>query len=101
MVIYDDIDLEPGQIRIRKKGSAGGHNGMKKHHSAHAGTDRFARIRVGIGAKPDRWDLADYVLAPFPPEAERRVDEAIAQAADAGELIVAGDIEKAMNLYNG
>ena len=64
IVIYDDIDLDPGQLRIRKKGSAGGHNGMK-NIIAMTGTDAFARIRVGTGAKPKNWDLADYVLAPF------------------------------------
>ncbi len=100
LVIYDDIDTEPGHLRIRKKGSAGGHNGMK-NIIAHVGTDKFARIRVGIGAKPDRWDLADYVLAPFPKEVRADVDDAIHRAAQAAEMIVAGDIEKAMNLYNG
>ena len=61
IVIYDDISLEPGQIRIRKKGSAGGHNGIK-NIIAHLGTQEFPRIRIGVGEKPARMDLADYVL---------------------------------------
>ena len=65
IVIYDDISLEPGQLRIRKKGSAGGHNGIKSI-IAHLGTQEFPRIKVGVGAKPDRMDLADYVLGHFP-----------------------------------
>ena len=64
IVIYDDIDLEPGQIRIRKKGSAGGHNGIKSI-IAQIGTQNFYRIKVGVGAKPKGWDLADYVLGTF------------------------------------
>ena len=99
LVIYDDIDLEPGKLRIRKKGSAGSHNGMKSVIQC-LGTDRFARIRVGIGGKPEHWDLADYVLAPFAPEARAAVDEAISHAADAAELIDAGEIDKAMNQFN-
>lgn len=99
IVIYDDIDLDPGQLRIRKKGSAGGHNGMK-NIIAMTGTDAFARIRVGTGAKPENWDLADYVLAPFGKDERKAVDEAEKNAADAVELIVQGDIDRAMNLFN-
>ncbi|MEG2871488.1 MAG: aminoacyl-tRNA hydrolase, partial [Clostridium sp.] len=64
IVIFDDISLEPGQLRIRKKGSAGGHNGIK-NIIAQLGTQEFARIKVGVGAKPPRMDLADYVLGHF------------------------------------
>lgn len=64
IVIYDDISLEPGQLRVRKKGSAGGHNGMK-NIIAHLGTQDFPRIRVGVGEKPAGMDLADYVLGRF------------------------------------
>ena len=99
IVIYDDISLDPGQIRVRKKGSAGGHNGIK-NIIACLGTDKFKRIRVGIGAKPDRWDLADYVLAPFTPENREKIEDAIKDAADALELILSGDIDEAMNRYN-
>ena len=59
IVVYDDISLAPGQIRIRKKGSAGGHNGIK-NIIANLGTDRFMRVKVGVGEKPKNWDLADY-----------------------------------------
>ena len=65
VVIYDDISLEPGQLRIRLKGSAGGHNGIK-NIIANLGTQDFPRIKVGVGAKPPRMDLADYVLGRFP-----------------------------------
>ena len=99
IVIYDDISLDPGQIRVRKKGSAGGHNGIK-NIIACLGTDKFKRIRVGTGAKPDRWDLADYVLAPFTPENREKIEDAIKDAADALELILSGDMDEAMNRYN-
>ena len=99
IVVYDDISLDPGQIRVRKKGSAGGHNGIK-NIIACLGTDKFKRIRVGIGAKPDRWDLADYVLAPFTPENREKIEDAIKDAADALELILSGDMDEAMNRYN-
>ena len=99
VVIYDDISLEPGLIRIRKKGSAGGHNGMKNIIS-HLGTDRFTRIRIGIGEKPKEWDLADYVLAPFGREDRGKVNEAVKDAVSALEMILQGDTDGAMNRYN-
>ena len=72
LVISDDIDLEAGRLRIRKKGSAGGHNGLK-NIVRHLGTEEFARIRVGVGAKPDPdYDLADYVLGHFSPEERKK-----------------------------
>ena len=67
LVIYDDISLAPGNLRIRQKGSAGGHNGIKSL-IAHAGTQEFARIKIGVGTKPEGWDLADYVLSRFSKE---------------------------------
>ena len=100
IVIYDDIDLEPGQIRIRKKGSAGGHNGIKSI-IAQIGTQNFYRIKVGVGAKPKGWDLADYVLGRFSSEERELVDKAICDAADAVEMILKDGIEVAMNHYNG
>lgn len=100
IVIYDDIDLEPGQIRIRKKGSAGGHNGIKSI-IAQIGTQNFYRIKVGVGAKPKGWDLADYVLGRFSSEERELVDKAICDAADAVEMILKDGIEAAMNHYNG
>lgn len=99
IVVYDDIDLRPGRIRIRKKGSAGGHNGMKSIIQA-LGTDQFTRVRVGIGSKPPGWDLANYVLAPFQSADRGLVDEAVRDAADAIRLIVRGETDRAMNLYN-
>lgn len=99
VVIYDDINLAPGYIRVRKKGSAGGHNGIK-NIIAQLGTDKFKRIRVGVGEKPKNWDLADYVLSPFSKEERTQVDEAIRHAADALELILQDDIDGAMNKYN-
>lgn len=100
IVIYDDIDLDPGQIRIRKKGSAGGHNGIKSI-IAQIGTQNFYRIKVGVGAKPKGWDLADYVLGRFSPEERELVDKAICDAADAVEMILKDGIEATMNHYNG
>ena len=99
IVIYDDIALEPGYIRVRKKGSAGGHNGIKDM-SAHLGTQEFQRIRVGVGEKPKDYDLAAYVLGHFAAEDRKKVEEAIAQAADAVELMVQDRADEAMNLYN-
>ena len=85
IVIYDDIDLEPGQLRIRKQGSAGGHNGIKDI-IRQLGTEKFLRIKVGVGAKPKGWDLADHVLGRFSTEDRKLVDEAIAKAAKAVEI---------------
>ena len=100
IVIYDDIDLEPGQIRIRKKGSAGGHNGIK-NIIAQLGTQNFYRIKVGVGAKPKGWDLADYVLGRFSSKEREVVDAAIQDAADAVDMIIEKGIDAAMNHYNG
>ena len=97
--IYDDIDLEPGQLRIRKKGSAGGHNGIK-HIIQQLGTQTFVRIKVGVGAKPKGWDLADHVLGRFSTEDRKLVDEAIAKAAKAVDIIISQGTDAAMNEYN-
>ncbi|MDE6888797.1 MAG: aminoacyl-tRNA hydrolase [Eubacterium sp.] len=99
LVIYDDISLEPGNIRIRLKGSAGGHNGMKSIIE-HIGTEEFARIKVGVGAKPEGWDLADHVLSRFFKQEREHVEEAVKDAVSAAALIVGGDAAKAMNDYN-
>lgn len=99
IVIYDDIALEPGNIRVRKKGSAGGHNGIK-NIIAHLGTQGFQRIRIGVGEKPKEYDLADYVLGRFSAEDRKLVEEAFANAADAVRLMVQGKTDEAMNLYN-
>ena len=99
IVVYDDISLAPGQIRIRKKGSAGGHNGIK-NIIANLGTDRFMRVKVGVGEKPKNWDLADYVLSPFTKDERPLVNLAIEHAAKAIEQMLNGDVDAAMNEYN-
>ena len=100
LVISDDIELEPGRIRIRKKGSAGGHNGLKNIIFMTA-TDKFPRIKVGVGKKPPEYDLADWVLSRFPDEDKSAVNAAVEDAADAVELILSDDIDEAMNRFNG
>lgn len=100
LVISDDIDLEAGRLRIRKKGSAGGHNGLK-NIVQHLGTEAFARIRVGVGAKPDPdYDLADYVLGHFSGEEKKIMEDAVAKAAEAAACAVTDGIDLAMNRYN-
>lgn len=99
IVIYDDIDLEPGQLRIRVKGSAGGHNGIKDIIKR-LGTDKFLRIKVGVGAKPKDWDLADHVLGHFTQDDRKIVDEAIQKAGDAVDKMLSQGVEAAMNEYN-
>ncbi len=100
IVIYDDINLDVGRLRIREKGSAGGHNGIK-NIIAHLSTDAFPRIRVGVGMKPSRMDLADYVLSRFSKEEQMMVENGYDNACKAIELIVTNNISKAMNDYNG
>nr|WP_294491466.1 aminoacyl-tRNA hydrolase [uncultured Mediterraneibacter sp.] len=99
LVIYDDINLAPGQLRIREKGSAGGHNGIK-NIIAHLGTQVFPRIRVGVGEKPPGYDLADYVLGHFSKAEKERMEEGYGYAVDAAGLIVSGRIGDAMSEYN-
>lgn len=100
VVISDDIDLEPGHIRIRKKGSAGGQKGLK-NIIEQLGTEEFTRVRVGTGAKPAGWDLADWVLSRFSKEDRTLVDGAVIRAAEAVECIVSENVDTAMNKYNG
>ena len=99
IVIHDDIDLPPGQLRIRKQGSAGGHNGMKDIINK-LGTEQFIRIRVGVGAKPKDWDLADHVLSRFDTREQKLIDEALEKAADAVEMILTRGVDIAMNEFN-
>ena len=99
IVIYDDISLDVGQLRIRKKGSAGGHNGIK-NIILHLGHDTFQRIKIGVGEKPKGYDLADYVLGHFSTEDRAKVEEAIGHAMDATVLMMQGEVDKAMNDYN-
>lgn len=99
LVIFDDISLAPGNIRIRKKGSAGGHNGIK-NIIAMTGTQNFKRIKVGVGEKPKGWDLADYVLGRFSDEDRKKVEDAIGDAIGAVSMILRGETDQAMNCYN-
>lgn len=99
IVVFDDINLEPGFIRIRKKGSAGGHNGIKDI-IAKTGTDQFSRVKVGVGKKPDGWDLADFVLSRFSKEERVELEGAIVDTVDALVHMITDRTEEAMNLYN-
>lgn len=99
IVIFDDISLAPGNIRVRKKGSAGGHNGIK-NIIAMTGTQNFMRIKVGVGEKPAGWDLADYVLGHFDASDRKLVESAMEDAMGAAILMMQGEADKAMNDYN-
>lgn len=99
IVIYDDISLAPGALRIRKKGSAGGHNGIKSILQ-HLENDIFKRIKVGVGEKPAGYDLADYVLGHFTDAENKEVNEACKKAADAVKLLIQEKTDEAMNKYN-
>ena len=100
IVVFDDISLEPGKLRIRRKGSAGGHNGIKSLIS-HLGSENFPRIKIGVGAKPHPdYDLADWVLANFPKKDIPTVKNAIEDGANALEMLIKGDFEGAMSKYN-
>lgn len=99
IVIYDDVSLDVGQLRIRKKGSAGGHNGMKSLIRM-LGTDAFMRIRIGVGEKPEKMDLADYVLGRFAGDEQEEIRRAVKEAAEAVEMILTDGADAAMNRYN-
>ena len=99
IILYDDIDLDVGKLRIRAKGSAGGHNGIKSI-IAHIGTETFDRVRIGVGHKPEGWDLADHVLSRFSKEELPVVRDSVSRAADAIEVIISSGIEAAMNKFN-
>ncbi|MCR5149045.1 MAG: aminoacyl-tRNA hydrolase [Eubacterium sp.] len=99
IILYDDIDLDIGKLRIRAKGSAGGHNGIKSIIS-HIGTETFDRVRIGVGHKPEGWDLADFVLSRFSKDELPIVRESVSRAADAIEVMITSGIEAAMNKFN-
>ncbi len=99
VIIYDDISLEPGQLRIRLKGSAGGHNGIK-NIIAHLGTQEFPRIKVGVGEKPSYMDLATYVLSRFSKGEANVMETAMKESADAVAMMMNEGNEKAMNRFN-
>ncbi len=100
VIMYDDISLPIGKLRIRRKGSAGGHNGMKSI-IALLGTDEFPRVRIGVGAKPNpAYDLADWVLSKFTEDDMKNLTPALENAAKAAEFIVQGKIDEAMNKFS-
>ena len=100
IVVYDDITLDVGRLRIRKKGSDGGQKGMRSIIYL-TGSDNYPRVRVGIGAKPHPdYDLADWVLSHFPKSDGDKLETALTNACDAVTLLLAGDIDAAMNRYN-
>ena len=101
LILFDDISLDPGKLRIRQKGSAGGHNGIKSIIEMTKSSD-FPRIKIGVGKKPHPdYDLADWVLSKFKKDELPLMDEAFTNAADAAVMIVSGSIDRAMNRYNG
>lgn len=99
-IIYDDTSMDVGKIRIRKKGSAGGHNGIKSIIS-HLGSDVFVRVKVGIGEKPPKFDLADYVLGHFTEDERKVIDDTADKVSEAVKLLIAGEPDEAMNRFNG
>ena len=99
IIISDDISLPPGQIRVRKKGSAGGHNGLK-NIIQHLGSEGFQRIRIGVGEKPKGYDLADYVLGHFSKEEKPLIEDGIEKAVRAADIMLTGDTDQAMNDFN-
>ena len=100
IIVFDDISLDVGKLRVRKKGSAGGHNGIKSI-IAHLGTEAFPRLKFGVGDKPKGMDLADYVLGNFSAEDEAILKNEIIRACDAVECMVTEGCDAAMNKYNG
>lgn len=100
VVLYDDIDLDIGKLRIRKKGSAGSHNGMKSIIKC-LGTEDFPRVRIGISRPPEGWDLADYVLSKVSKEQEKGMLKGIDKAVKTIKEIVSSGLDLAMNKYNG
>ena len=100
IVIYDDVSLDVGQLRIRRKGSAGGHNGIKSI-IAHLGSESFPRVKIGVGKKPNpEYDLAAWVLGNFPKEQQPDLKKTLENSTQAVRLIAKGEIDRAMNLYN-
>ncbi len=100
LVVFDDISLPPGKIRVRRKGSDGGHNGMKNIIYL-SGKDTFPRVKIGVGGKPNPgWDLADWVLSSFSASEKKEIDEAIDRAAEALALMVDGKTDEAMGKFN-
>lgn len=99
LVLCDDINLDVGRLRVRKKGSAGGHNGLK-NIIAHLGTEEFARVRIGVGEKPAGYDLADYVLGHFSKSELETIGDGEREAAEAAAMWVTDTVDQVMNRFN-
>lgn len=99
VLVYDDIDLAVGRIRVRPKGSAGTHNGMRSV-LYQIRSDEFPRVRIGVGRPPEGWDLADFVLSRFGEDEKKAVEESVLKAAEAVTTIMESGVEAAMNKYN-
>lgn len=99
LLVFDDISLDVGRMRIRLKGSDGGHNGVKNIIYL-SGSDRFPRVKIGVGHKPEGWDLANWVLSRFSGDEQKLLDTVAKNAGDAVELILSGQPNKAMNRFN-
>ncbi len=100
IVLFDDLDIPLGQLRLRKKGSSGGHNGIKSTVQ-HLGTEQFNRVKIGIGRPPSYMSVSDYVLAPFPPVDHEIAADAAITAAEAVKEWMENDFISSMNKYNG
>jgi PTH1 family peptidyl-tRNA hydrolase len=99
LIFFDDVSLPAGNIRIRRRGSSGGHNGIKDI-IREVCSEEFLRVKIGIGEKPEYWDLADFVLTKFNRDERKKIDDAISRAAEAAELLVKNEIDFAMSKYN-
>ena len=101
LILFDDISLEPGRIRVRRDGSAGGHNGVKSI-IAQLGSRNFPRVKVGVGAKPHPdYELADWVLSRFSAQEQKALEPALERAAEAALTVVAEGVEAAASKFNG
>lgn len=100
LVVYDDLDLPPDKLRLREKGSAGGHNGMKSLIQE-LGTQEFPRLRLGIGRPAPGWEVIDWVLAPFGPDDAATIAQTMPRAVEAMEAFLTDGVVKAMTRYNG
>ena len=99
VVVYDDVDIPVGQVRIRERGGPGTHNGMRSV-VGDLGSEEFPRVRVGIGPQPEQWDIADFVLSDIPEASREAFWQALSRAADAVGMILGDGLDKAMNFYN-
>ena len=100
IVLFDDISLSPGKLRIRRKGSDGGHNGIKNIIYL-SGKDDFPRVKLGVGAKPHPdYDLAAWVLSSFTPDEQKALEESLGHCPEIAKLIIEGNIDQAMNRFN-